>query len=57
MKEGLPMSSKPTNKEANLLPKEKNPFKNIETLEKYGEFDGDTTGFVDGGVNDNELQK
>ncbi|WP_168180762.1 MULTISPECIES: hypothetical protein [Lactobacillus] len=51
------MSSKPTNKEANLLPKEKNPFKNIETLEKYGEFDGDTTGFVDGGVNDNELQK
>lgn len=38
-------------------PKEKNPFKNLDTLKKYGEFDGDMTGFIDAAVEDSELEK
>lgn len=40
-----------------FMPKEDNPFKNPDTLKKYGEFDGDMTGFVDVAVEDSELEK
>ncbi len=38
-----------------FLPVETNPFHTKETLKKYGKFDGDTTGFVDAEVDDDEL--
>lgn len=37
------------------LPVEKNPFHSLETLKKYGRFNGDSTGFVDAEVDDIEL--
>lgn len=39
-----------------FMPKEENPFKSLDTLKKYGEFDGDTTGFVEAAVEDSELE-
>ena len=40
-----------------FLPVSKNPFESKETITKYGSFDGDTTGFVDGGASDEEIKQ
>lgn len=37
------------------LPVTENPFNTTKTLEKYGTYDGDNTGFIDAGVSENEL--
>lgn len=39
-----------------FLPVKNNPFEDPKTVTKYGRFDGDETGFVTGGANDNELK-
>ena len=38
------------------LPVTDNPFHNMETLKKYGRYNGDDSGFVDAEVDDNEIQ-
>jgi hypothetical protein len=39
-----------------FLPVTENPFNTVKTLEKYGEYDGDDTGFIlDAGANDDEI--
>lgn len=39
-----------------FLPVSKNPFESKEIITKYGSFNGDTTGFVEGGISDDELK-
>lgn len=38
-----------------FLPTEHNPFNDINSLKKFGGFNGDKTGFVDAAVDKNEL--
>lgn len=38
-----------------FLPVTQNPFENPQIIEKYSKFDGDQTGFVEGGTSDDEL--
>lgn len=38
-----------------FLPVESNPFHTQDTVKKYGKFNGDTTGFIDAEVDDDEL--
>lgn len=40
-----------------FLPVSKNPFEDPNTIQKYGQFDGDETGFIDGGASDEELKQ
>lgn len=37
------------------IPVTPNPFHTSKTIEKYGVYDGDDTGFVDAGIEDEEL--
>lgn len=61
----VPKSIKVTSKEYEVykgregaitfLPVTKNPFNTTKTLDELGTYDGDDTGFVDAGVNDDEI--
>lgn len=57
----LPKSVKPTSsdhvvfKGCNGVPVTLNPFHTSKTIEKYGVYDGDDTGFVNAGIEDKEL--
>ncbi|TSO25371.1 antitoxin of toxin-antitoxin stability system [Lactobacillus sp. LL6] len=38
-----------------FLPIESNPFHSIATLKKYGKFNGDTKGFIDAEIDNDEI--